>query len=231
MVPPRIATLTAALTIALLIGAPALAARQEATPTASVCDVVASPVTSPNSTPQHGHMVVESPEIEFDLLFIDLMVDHHEGAIIMAQVALERGEHAEVRALAAEIIAAQTTEIAQLEAWRDTWFPNAERVPLDTLAAQLDASIAGMMDMAATPHAGMMDAAGSLVSLCAAGEPFDLAFIDAMIPHHDSAIAMANVALERSSRPEIKELALTIIEAQATEIELMRELRSSWYGQ
>jgi uncharacterized protein (DUF305 family) len=38
-------------------------------------------------------------------------------------------------------------------------------------------------------------------------DPFDKAFIDAMIPHHQSAIEMAQVASEKSKNPQIKELA------------------------
>jgi len=59
--------------------------------------------------------------------------------------------------------------------------------------------------------------------------PFDRAFIDAMIPHHESAIEMANVALEESEDPEIREIALGIVDAQEREIEQMRTWRDEWY--
>jgi uncharacterized protein (DUF305 family) len=60
-------------------------------------------------------------------------------------------------------------------------------------------------------------------------EPFDKAFIDAMIPHHQSAIYMAQVALEESKIPEIKELAKNIVSAQQEEIEQMMQWREAWY--
>ena len=60
-------------------------------------------------------------------------------------------------------------------------------------------------------------------------EPFDKAFIDAMIPHHQSAIEMALVAREKSKNPQIKELAENIISAQQTEIEQMKQWREQWY--
>jgi uncharacterized protein (DUF305 family) len=62
-------------------------------------------------------------------------------------------------------------------------------------------------------------------------EPFDKAFIDAMIPHHQSAIEMAQVAYEKSRIPEIKELAKNIVSAQQREIEQMKEWRKEWYPQ
>src|SRR3954470_3832515 len=47
-----------------------------------------------------------------DERFIDAMVPHHQGAIDMAQVALENAEHPEIRTLAENIISAQEAEIA-----------------------------------------------------------------------------------------------------------------------
>jgi uncharacterized protein (DUF305 family) len=60
-------------------------------------------------------------------------------------------------------------------------------------------------------------------------EPFDEAFIDAMIPHHQSAIEMAKVANEKSKNPRIGELAGNIVSAQKREIEQMRRWREQWY--
>ena len=52
--------------------------------------------------------------MDVDAKFAELMIPHHEGAIAMAKVAQERGEHEEIRTLAGEIIAAQEREIAML---------------------------------------------------------------------------------------------------------------------
>jgi uncharacterized protein (DUF305 family) len=60
-------------------------------------------------------------------------------------------------------------------------------------------------------------------------EPFDEAFIDTMIPHHRSAIQMAQVASKQSKIPEIKELAGNIVSAQKREIEQMKQWRKVWY--
>jgi uncharacterized protein (DUF305 family) len=62
-------------------------------------------------------------------------------------------------------------------------------------------------------------------------EPFDKAFIDAMIPHHQSAIEMSQVALDKSDNPKIKELAENIISAQQQEIEEMTRWRQQWYSE
>jgi uncharacterized protein (DUF305 family) len=60
-------------------------------------------------------------------------------------------------------------------------------------------------------------------------EPFDQAFIDNMIPHHESAIEMAQVVLEESENPEIRKIAGAIVDAQEREIEQMRSWRDEWY--
>jgi uncharacterized protein (DUF305 family) len=63
------------------------------------------------------------------------------------------------------------------------------------------------------------------------GKYADERFIDAMVPHHQGAIEMAQVASEKSENPRIKELAGNIIVAQKQEIEQMKQWRKKWYPQ
>ena len=58
----------------------------------------------------------------FDQAFIDDMIVHHEGAVAMAEKVLEISKRPELRALAENIISAQTAEIAQMKVWRAAWF-------------------------------------------------------------------------------------------------------------
>lgn len=53
---------------------------------------------------------------EFDALWLTMMIEHHRGAITMAQDVLADGTNPDVAALAGEIIAAQEAEIAEMEA-------------------------------------------------------------------------------------------------------------------
>lgn len=61
------------------------------------------------------------------------------------------------------------------------------------------------------------------------GAEFDRRFIASMSAHHESAIEMAQVALEQAEHPEIKELAQEIIRAQEAENEQMAQWHSEWY--
>jgi uncharacterized protein (DUF305 family) len=61
--------------------------------------------------------------------------------------------------------------------------------------------------------------------------PFDRAFIDAMVPHHQAAIEMANEAKEAGlADPELVKIADNIIATQQAEIDQMLEWREQWFG-
>lgn len=145
-----------------------------------------------------------------DKAFIDAMVPHHEGAVEMAEVARENAEHAEIRNLSEEIISAQRSEIEMFGEIRQEKFGSAEgQMEMD----EQDMQAMGMSDPEELSKA----------------EPFDKAFIDDMIPHHESAIAMAEVAREKTEDPEIREIANDIVSAQEREIEQMEQWREEWY--
>jgi hypothetical protein len=57
-----------------------------------------------------------------DRAFAAEMIGHHEGAIRMARLELAEGKDPEMRTLAKAIIAAQATEIEQMNAWRRDWY-------------------------------------------------------------------------------------------------------------
>ena len=54
---------------------------------------------------------------DIDRHFIEQMIPHHEDAVAMAELALTRAEHPELRGLAETIIRDQTREIDQMETW------------------------------------------------------------------------------------------------------------------
>lgn len=143
-----------------------------------------------------------------DETFLAAMIEHHEGAVDMAEIALERAEQEELRQMAQEVIDAQEAEIDQMRAWLDEWYDGGhddhgithEEMGMD-------------MDMDEFREA----------------EPFDLAFIDEMIVHHEGAIDMARVILETTERDELREMAEEIIEVQETEIRQMHEWRAEWF--
>ena len=154
-------------------------------------------------------MVMENGKYS-DKAFIDAMVPHHQGAVEMAEVALQNAEHEEIKQLSRNIISTQRAEIEELKAIKQQEFGTSE-VPMEMSAQEMQ--MMGMTDPEALANK----------------DPFDRAFIDAMIPHHQSAIEMAQVALEESDNLRIKELAGNIVTAQQREIEQMLQWRQAWY--
>jgi uncharacterized protein (DUF305 family) len=63
------------------------------------------------------------------------------------------------------------------------------------------------------------------------GADFDRAFIDAMVPHHESAIEMAKAAKETGlEQPDLVKVADDILATQQPEIDKMKEWRGEWFG-
>lgn len=58
---------------------------------------------------------------EFDKAFISQMIEHHEGAVVMAVQARQDARHDEIKAMAEDIISAQTREINQMKNWQKQW--------------------------------------------------------------------------------------------------------------
>ncbi|MFJ1747728.1 DUF305 domain-containing protein [Streptomyces sp. NPDC088116] len=52
----------------------------------------------------------------FDTAFLDLMVEHHEGAVAMARTEQAEGAHQGAKDMADDIIASQTAEITRMKA-------------------------------------------------------------------------------------------------------------------
>jgi len=67
-------------------------------------------------------------------------------------------------------------------------------------------------------------------AMMTAGEKTDRHFIEMMIPHHEGAVKMADLALKLSKRPEIKRLAESIKSDQTREIAQMKSWYKQWYG-
>jgi uncharacterized protein (DUF305 family) len=68
------------------------------------------------------NMDLGAADAEFDLRFINAMIPHHEGAIVMAKDALTKAKHPELKQLAKDIITSQQVEIDQMKQWRKAWY-------------------------------------------------------------------------------------------------------------
>ncbi|ABA21898.1 Protein of unknown function DUF305 [Trichormus variabilis ATCC 29413] len=191
---------------------------QNETPKATVTD-------ANNQQQHHDHsmdMDLGPADADYELRFIDAMIMHHQGAVDMAKEAQQKSKRTEIKQLGTDIIKAQNQEIAQMKQWRTAWYPKAGDQPM-----AYDAKMGHMMAMSPQQQQAMMMS----MNLGTADAEFDLRFINAMIPHHEGAVVMAQDALQKSQRSEIKKLAQAIIKAQKGEIQQMEQWRKAWYNQ
>ena len=139
-----------------------------------------------------------------DRAFVADMIPHHESAIEMAKIAQKRGESEFVKNLADDIVRTQSEEIRTLRSEDE----------------QLDIAGVEKGDLGVEAHMKGMDADAAELETA---EPFDEAFIEMMIPHHEGAVEMARAELARGADKELLALAQDVIDAQSREIEEMKE--------
>lgn len=58
---------------------------------------------------------------DFDKAYIDAMIEHHEGAVDMAELAERNAKHEEIKELSRNIITTQQAEIAEMQRWQAEW--------------------------------------------------------------------------------------------------------------
>ncbi len=147
-----------------------------------------------------------------DLEFAEFFMAHHQMAIDMALEVTERGSNPKVKAMAEQIIEAQTAEIMTLQAVLDQLSGTVPLAPVD-VHAETD-----MESMSA-----------------ATGAELDQMFLLEMIPHHAAGLAPAHRSQPFLDNAELQQMAVDIQKAQAKEIgamhALLRELGATGAGE
>lgn len=100
---------------------------------------------------------------------------------------------------------------------------------ISTLVAALATVVlAGCSDTGTPAAPGAATTTAPAPAAAAARNDADVAFVQGMIPHHAQAIEMSQLAEQRATNPQVKQLAATIAQAQGPEIEQMQALLQSW---
>lgn len=193
------------------------------TPQPGGCEDVATPAAANHATPG-----MAMAQVEFDQMYIDMMLPHHGSIIALAGVALPRLTDLRLQQMAQSIIDTQAADQAELRALRTTWYGSPDPAPMD------DAMMAMMTEMmpgmgSAGEQMQIMSAEWQVQTFCAAAD-FDLAFIDQTIPHHQMAIDASNAALQQAVHPEIRTIANEVITAQQAEIDQLTTIRAELTG-
>lgn len=137
-----------------------------------------------------------------DLAILDSLLRQNARAMSIANLALQKAQDSRVRRIALRIAESGAGENQLLRSWRSVWFPDA-----------------GSVDMSgATP-----DAIDSLASSCH-GPAFDRAFLIVLDSELRTEVALAQSARSQASHPELRDYALSLIQARTTDIETIDAL-------
>jgi uncharacterized protein (DUF305 family) len=226
------AVVCAGITAAPLAAAPAaLAAQASAVPEATVVSAVQQ--DDDQGQDQDQEMLDMAREYadglrdlsggEFEQTFMVGMIAHHEAAVEMARIVLDRGKHEQLKDVAQQIIDAQTQEIDDMTGWLQSWYgltvsEAQQRVPdsLRTLQIEMDDEASHMVhELSEVP----------------AGDDTDRAFMEAMIVHHRMAIIEARPVPDRATHEKLATTAEQMIDSQGQEIEQFRTWLEDWYGE
>lgn len=146
---------------------------------------------------EHADMVTD----EFS--FLSLMIPHHQEAIETARVVVSEAENEEVIFIAEDIITAQEEEIALMEEWLATWYPERSYDDHGYMPMMRDLDEVSGMEL-------------------------ERQWLEDMIMHHLGAVVMSEKLLTLDDiRDEVRELAIAIILTQNDEIDFMQALLES----
>jgi uncharacterized protein (DUF305 family) len=146
-----------------------------------------------------------------DTMFVQGMIPHHQQALDMSTLALDGRAGEAVVELAGRITAAQDVEIATMRGMLARW-----GVEEDEHAMHRSGDHSSMMGMLTEEQFDGLTALS--------GDEFDRAWLEAMIMHHEGAIAMAEAVLADGIDEEVRALATAIVAAQRAEIAEMQAL-------
>ena len=147
-----------------------------------------------------GHSSMASGDLSSDdIMFLQMMIPHHQQAIEMSDLALTKSSDSELLALAKDIRDGQGAEIVKMKAW------------LAGAKAGMDPGHSMGVSMG-----GMLSESELAALKTATGKSFDLLWLKGMTGHHDGAIDMAAM-IEDAKNAEIKSFGQAIVSAQSAQ--------------
>ena len=135
-----------------------------------------------------------------DLRYINAMIAHHRGAILLAEQAKDKSTRNDIRNLSHDIIQNEPIAINELYQWKKTWFSDTQHVPDPTI-----------------------------VQLGTQDDTFDLRFLNALIQHHERGIDMTREILTKSTRSEILNNANTVEQFLQSSATQLKSWRTEWF--
>ena len=158
-----------------------------------------------NSSPR----AIDAP---FELQFIDTTIELDLNAIDAAQLVATRAEHEELKQFSRKLIAERQGEIATLRQLRSTWFSTRPK--------------AIYLELSGAPEAFHALDIGKLDPM--KENAFDLEFIGQMTSFLGPANRMTSDLLTKDARPELKQIAQSILRSNELELEQLKKWEIDW---
>lgn len=202
-------------------------------------DTQASPSATSAVTSNPPSAATSASHNDADVSFAQNMIPHHQQAIEMSDMLLDKQDiDPKVSSLATQIKDAQGPEIEQMQAWLKEWGAASTAEPGSMPGHDMsdgDMSemphMSGMPSMSGMPGMsgmggghGMMSAADMEALEKAQGVEASRLFLTQMIEHHKGAITMAQQEIDKGQFPEAVEMARNIVSSQQKEITAMQEM-------
>jgi uncharacterized protein (DUF305 family) len=140
-----------------------------------------------------------------DIMFLQMMIPHHQQAIDISNLALKTSKDSELLALAKTIRDAQTSEITQMKSWLT------------------DAGAGADMGHSMDGMGGMLDETELSALAAATGKNFDILWLKGMTGHHDGAIHMTTMINDARNK-EIKTFGNNVVKDQSAQITQMEAM-------
>lgn len=149
-------------------------------------------------------MMQQASTVSVDIDFLQQMIAHHKGAIVMADYEIKHGNDKEMIQLAKSILSEQSAEVKMMNVWLKSSLSKSA-IP-NEYKKNMDASMNKMM---------------SNIMVGDTTNDEDKIFASIMIPHHEAAIDMARAVILYSSTQQVTAYAKQLISNEQIEVEQM----------
>jgi len=136
---------------------------------------------------------------DFDIDFANMMVEHHQGALDMAQIEVSNGNDEKMKAKAQEILTKQKKEQQELNDFVSSYKPSGMKHG----EGEMQKSMSAMMD--------------KMKSMQMTGD-VDKDFATMMTSHHQDGISMAKMELKNGMSAKLKQMVQKSIDDQQKDI-------------
>ncbi|HLS13529.1 MAG TPA: DUF305 domain-containing protein [Beutenbergiaceae bacterium] len=180
-----------------------------------------------------SRLAVSAPQLpgegSVDAGFARDMGVHHSQAVEMSVLIRDRTDDAELLSLALDIILTQQQQAGQMYAWLELWgLPQTStQSPMGWMQDHSDPQAHAT---ASDPMPGMATREELNRLAAASGAEAERLYLDLMVAHHEGGIEMAQYAADNAQNSAVKGLAVSIVNSQSAELNVLNDLLAARGG-